>query len=417
MLEGLSGGGTDLEAGSALGRFSAAWADRLARELGDAGPGIQLGIGVGAIRSDAEIAEAREGFARGILDATLRPSLGGWIDGTASTQRGASSIRAGGLTWTPRGMQILVGRLRPAVPTGQTAVLLSGEAPMDGLMVASARPFRLPGALSRIGTFQGHFFLSPFHDTPTVPDAWFTAYGLGWSPVPSVSFGVARTIRFGGEGLAPFTWSNIWNMIALGGGNSSFDDSQGEVSFRARLRLGDVRLGVYGALAFEDLKAITEDPALTAGFSIPVVTDAGMFTLGYEFLGIGPRGIWCGCDAISHSWYTQREYGPYATEDGLLGAALGGYGAGHYLSAAFWSTLYPVWLRTRFFVEDRSAENLLVTRWPDERRGVRVQLGLGPWRGLVLSLGATATSTEVGTEGGVDVFVQALSLGRLLSRP
>ncbi|NNF28016.1 MAG: hypothetical protein HKN73_12395 [Gemmatimonadetes bacterium] len=417
MLEGLSGPRDDTIGSSALDRFTAAWAERLAQELGDEGPGVQLGFGVGAIRSDAEIAEARGGFARAIADARISPSLGGWIDGTVSTQSDESRIQAGGLSWTPGGVQVLAGRLRPAVRTGQTAVLLSGETPLDGLMVASARPFRFPGALSRIGTFQGHLFVSPFHETPTVSDAWFTAYGLGWSPVPSLSFGVARTIRFGGEGLAPFTASNIWNMIAFGGGNSSFDDSQGELSFRARLRLGDFRLGLYGALAFEDLKAITEDPALTAGFSIPVITDAGMFSLGYEFLGIGPRGIWCGCDAVSHSWYTQREYGPYATEDGLLGAALGGYGAGHYLSASFWSTPHPISVRTRFFLEDRGADNLLAARWPDERRGVRVQLGLGPWRGLLLSLGGTATSTEVGTEGGVDVFVQALSLGRLLSRP
>ena len=378
---------------------------------------MQVGASVGGIRSDAEVAEARGGFLRGIVDARMSPSLGGWVDGVLSTQTDGSRIQAGGLTWTPRGVEILAGRLRPAVRTGQTGVLLSGEASLDGLMVASARPFRLPGGLRRIGTFQGHLFVSPFHETPTVSDAWFTSYGLGWSPVPSLSFGVARTIRFGGEGLAPFTASNLWNMIAFGGGDSSFDDSQGEVSFRARIRLGEFRLGLYGALAFEDFKAITEDPALTAGFSVPLVTHSGMFTLGYEFLGIGPRGIWCGCEAVSHSWYSQREYGPYATEDGLLGAALGGYGAGHYLSASFWSTPHPVSVRVRFFLEDRQDDNLLAARWPDERRGVKVQLGLGPWQGLRLGLGGTTTSTEVGTESGVDVFVQALSLGRLLSRP
>ncbi|MDH3224442.1 MAG: capsule assembly Wzi family protein, partial [Gemmatimonadota bacterium] len=320
-------------------------------------------------------------------------------------------------SWAPKGVHLTVGRLEPAVRTGLSAVLLSGQAPLDGVMVASARPFRLPGAMGRIGSFQGHLFVSPSHETPTVTDAWFTSYGLGWSPVPSLDFGVARTIRFGGAGQAPFTAANLWNMIAFGGGDSSFDDSQGEISMRARLRLGNLRLGLYGALGFEDLKAITEDPALTVGFSLPVVTDAGMVAVGYEFLGIGPRGIWCGCDAVSHSWYTQREYGPYATEEGLLGAALGGYGAAHYLTASFWSTPYPVFVRMRVFLEDRSEENLLNGRWPGERRGVRMEVGLGPWQGLRLAVGATTTSTEVGTESGAEVFVQALSLGRLLSRP
>ena len=415
VLEGLTG--DEADGGSAMDRFSAAWAERLSAELGADAEGVQVGIGLGAIRSDAEIGEARGGFARGIADVSVSPALGGWVDGRASTQEGASVLQSGGVSWTPRGVQLLAGRLRPAVRTGQSGVLLSGQASLDGFMVASARPFRLPGALARAGSFQAHLFLSPFHETPTISDAWFTSYGLGWSPISSLSFGVARTIRFGGEGLAPFTASNLWNMIAFGGGDSTFDDSQGEVSVRARLRLGELRLGVYGAIAFEDLKAITEDPALTVGVAVPVVTEAGMLTVGYEFLGIGPRGIWCGCEAISHSWYTQREYGPYATEDELLGAALGGYGAAHYLSASFWSTPYPVSVRTRFFFEDRSPDNLLAGRWPDERRGVRVQLGLGPWQGLRLSLGGTVTSTEVGTESGVDVFVQALSLGRLLSRP
>jgi len=46
---------------------------------------------------------------------------------------------------------------------------------------------------------------------------------------------------------------------------------------------------------------------------------------------------------------------------------------------------------------------------------MRVELGVGPWRGLRLAVGATTTSTEGGAESGADVFLQALSLGRILS--
>ena len=413
-LDGLRADGDGSSGDAALASLAAAWADRLRGETGGSSPGLQVGLGVGVDHSDAEVVPSRGGFGRGLVDATLSPRLSLWADGVVSTERGASELRSGGVSVTARGVQLLVGRIQPAVRTGLNAVLLNGSVGLDGLMVASRTPFRMPGGLSRLGLFQAHFFLAPTHETPTVQDAWFTSYGVGWSPIPSLSFGVARTIRFGGEGLAPFTASNLWNMVAFGGGNSSFDDSQGEISMRARVKVGGLRLGLYGALAFEDLVAIKEDPALMAGFSVPVPTAAGLFTVGYEFLGIGPRGIWCGCEAVSHSWYTQREYGPYTADGDILGAALGGYGAGHYVSGSFWSTPYPIYVRGQLFLEDRSERNLLNSRWPNERTGARIEVGLGPWRGVRGSVGVVTTSTEGGRENGFEVSLHAVDVLSLL---
>jgi hypothetical protein len=100
-----------------------------------------------------------------------------------------------------------------------------------------------------------------------------------------------------------------------------------------------------------------------------------------------------------------------------MGSSLGGYGAGHYVSLGFWSTPYPLFVRGRLFLEERSEENLLRDRWPDERTGVRVDVGMGPWRGFRATLGLITTSTESGPERGVEVTLQALDLtGRFRDR-
>lgn len=412
LVAAFDGSEASSEAGS-LTDLAGAWARRLREELGDSDRPVRVGVALGAVRSDAEVVQARGGTLSGFADAALGENLSLWAEGVGSTEEGGSQFRSGGLSIAARGVKVLLGRIQPAALSGLNSVVLNGQVGMDGVMVASRTPFQFSGGASRLGQFQAHFFLAPRLETPNVSRAWFASYGGSWSPAASVSFGVVRTVRFGGEGLAPFTAANVWNSFAFGGGDSPFDDSQGEFSVRARLRLGKVKVGVYGAVGFEDLKAVTEDPALLAGFSVPMATEAGLFSLGYEFLGIGARGIWCNCDAVSHSWYTQREYGPYTTDGQLLGAELGGYGAGHYIAASFWSTPFPLFLKGRVFLEDRTDSNLLIGRWPASRTGVALDVGFGPWRGFRTVLGLVTTSTDVGTERGFDLRVHALDLYQL----
>ncbi|MGI9627212.1 MAG: capsule assembly Wzi family protein, partial [Longimicrobiales bacterium] len=407
---------SDGEASGALRDVVAAWAERLESELGSRDGLVRVGALAGADRSDAEVIQSRGGFVGGLADVSLGPNVGAWAEGVASTQDGFSELRSGGLTLATRGVQVVAGRVEHASLSAFNPVLLNGRAGLDGVLVASREPFRFPGGAERLGRFQAHVFVAPRQETPTVSNAWFASYGLSWAPAASLSFGLARTVRFGGDGLEPFTAANVLNTFTFGGSNSSFDDSQAEVSVRGRVRLGNLRLGLYGALAFEDLVAIKEDPAVVAGFTLPVPTQAGLATFGYEFLGIGPRVILCDCEPNSHSWYRQREYGRYELNGELLGAALGGYGAGHYLTASFWSTPYPLFVKGLVFIEDRSADNLLNTRWPNSRTGVRVDLGVGPWRDFQGTLGLVTTSTDVGSEHGVHLTLRALDVFGLLSR-
>ncbi|MDH3225004.1 MAG: hypothetical protein OEO23_14885, partial [Gemmatimonadota bacterium] len=78
MLEGLEGGAQDTD-GSSLGRFTTAWAERLRQEVGADARGVQAGFGLGAVRSDAEVVQARGGFARGIVDASFGEAVGAWF--------------------------------------------------------------------------------------------------------------------------------------------------------------------------------------------------------------------------------------------------------------------------------------------------------------------------------------------------
>ena len=394
----------------AFGRAAQAWALRLSAELGDDSRPALLGVSAGGLKNDAEATKASGGYGGFTFDLQASEGVGVWAEGVISSQEDASELHSGGLSMATENLHFMGGRVRSYAGGTATPLVLNGQAGLDGFGFGTRRPVRFPGALGHIGQFQFHAMVTPSVSTPTVDRSWFATYGFSWDPISAVSFGATRTVRFAGEGLAPLNASNLWDMLTSGGGDSDFDDSQGAVSMRTRLKAGPVRLATYVVLGFEDLVSIKEDPAVVAGFSLPMAMDAGLLTLGYEFNAIGRRGRWCDCDYKTHRWYTQREFGEYKVDGTFLGSPLGGYGAGHYIRGSFWSTPYPVRVTASVFMEKREEANLLSSRWPDSRNGLRLDVGLGPWEGLLTEVGFVTSSTDQGSEHGFDLSLRVYDL-------
>jgi hypothetical protein len=292
---------------------------------------------------------------------------------------------------------------------------MAGHAPVDGLLLGSARPFRLPGFLDVLGRMTAHFFLSPNISTPTTDNAWLNSMGLSLEPHPAVTLGASRTIRFAGEGISDNpSLSELFTIFSGQGGDDSFDDSQGELSLRVRFRAWGQPMSPYVSLGFEDLPSMWEDPGLVAGLLVPIDVGTGVLAARYEYQAFGQQAQWCGgCEYVSHRWYTQREYGEYVLDGVPLGSTLGGYGSRHQLGLTWWShESYRV--SGVAFTEEREEGNLLYDRWPGRRSGFGGSVAGRPRPGWEIEAGGLVSFGEDATDGGLNLTVRVFDL---LSNP
>ncbi len=159
---------------------------------------------------------------------------------------------------------------------------------------------------------------------------------------------------------------------------NDWDDHKLEVTFSWRGNPLGQPLALHGVIGQEDTPP-WRDPAVLAGFTVPIMRPSGLWVLGYEYDAIGARARFCPiCDfdvftpegAFSTAlWYLHSDHPPYQREGIPVGAHLGGYGASHRLTVALWDPKARFRLEGSMFFQVREEGNLLLERWPGKRRG------------------------------------------------
>lgn len=378
----------------------AAWTRALATETGlSPGQWGRLGVAAGFERTDVSLLPERGLYLEGTGEVALSPGVALWATGSLNTEGETGELSSGGLAARLGAAQVLVGRISPRIGQGTSTILLAGRNAMEGVLVGTARPFRIP----LLGRTTAHLFIAPWVDTPTVDRAWFSSLGVSIEPHPAVTLGAYRTVRFAGEGLSQGLADALWSLVPLQGGDDPAEDNQGELAARVRFKAWGQPLATYVSLGFEDPQSLWEDPGLVAGILIPWNVGGGVLATRYEYQAFGSAARWCGpCTASSHRWYSQREYGPYQTEDVLIGSSLGGYGSRHQVRVTYWSAA-TLRLGGVVFVERREEENLLFERWPGSRTGIGVSAAVRPRPGWEIQLRAAVADSDGGAESGLDL--------------
>jgi hypothetical protein len=363
------------------------WGRALAGELGTRPDGeaarFVVSVGGGVDSGPEGLLEERDG-AFGLVggDVRLGRSVGIWGAGSVASQGEGMRLDEGGVSVALGPLQVLGGRIRVGLGQGDGRMVSGGRPAMDGVLLASRAPFRLPGFLRHLGPVSFQVFGAPrFHNADGF-DSWFGSAGFSLSPHPRVQIGMQRTARFAGEGIADWDWGDFWDMLVGRSGDNPFDDSQGEIDVRVRWPFLDLEVTTYASLGFEDAPSIYEDPGIVAGALVPWSMGLGVLALRYEYGAFGRRAMWCGwCDYRTHNWYADREYGTYGGEDAFLGSDLGGYGSAHRVGVSFWSGWRgapAVRGEVRLFREHRLEENRLRDRWPGVRKGIRLEAAVRP---------------------------------------
>ncbi len=358
----------------------------------------RLGLAAGYETSQVALVPERGGYLEGVGEVPVSTAISFWAAGSVATE-GSAEFLSGGMAATFGAGQLLIGRISPKIGQGTSRILLAGRNPMDGVMLATARPYEI----SALGRVTAHIFIAPNIDTPAVSGVWFSSFGLSIEPHPAVTLGAYRTVRFGGDGLSEGTSDDLLSLFPFQGGDNPAEDNQGELAARVRFSAWGQPMAVYGTLGFEDPASAWEDPALIAGLLLPIDLSAGVLSARYEYQGFGESARWCGsCPAESHRWYRQREYGPYQIEDVLLASSLGGYGSRHQVQLSYWGRS-PVRVAGTFFVENREEQNLLYDRWPGSRTGFAVSLSTRPRPGWEVGLQGVVSDSDVGAQSGINL--------------
>jgi hypothetical protein len=284
-----------------------------------------------------------------------------WAEPVLASGTEEATLWSGGFSFPVADFDLFLGRVPMALGQGQDPFILSGYKGVDGAFLTSREPFHFPGFLRGLGPSQLHLGLSPFISTSTVQQAWWGSFGLALSPHPSVDLGFFRTVRFAGEGLDGWSFSNVVGMLAVRNENNAFDDSGGELALRVRWDLLGQPLSSYLSLAFEDKATVYEDPGLLVGVLVPFLRPEALFTLRYEFQAFGSRARWCdSCSREFHSWYRHPAFGDYLLDGIPLGAMLGGYGASHRGRLDMWFSARPVRGWAEYQHLSREGSNLLI---------------------------------------------------------
>ena len=392
-------GGSDSNAGISF------WTDAFRAETALAPAQVaRLGVAAGFESSQVSLVPERGGYLEGVVDVPFSPAVSAWVAGGLATE-GSSEVFSGGLAARFGAGQLLVGRMSPKIGQGTARILLSGRNPMNGVLIGTARPAPVPV----LGRVTAHFFVAPEIDTPQVDGVTFSSFGFSIEPHPAVTLGAYRTVRFGGDGVEG---SGLGSLFPFQGGDDPAEDNQGELAARVRFRAWGQPAAVYATLGFEDPVSAWEDPGLIAGILLPFDLPQGMLTGRYEYQAFGESARWCGsCEAESHRWYRQREYGPYQIGAVPLASSLGGYGSRHQVEISYWGAS-RIRLSGVVFTETREEQNLLYERWPGSRTGMAVSAFARPRPGWEIGVRGAVSDTEAGAESGIDLVFRVFDVIR-----
>ncbi|MBI4521052.1 MAG: hypothetical protein HY701_09445 [Gemmatimonadetes bacterium] len=275
-------------------------------------------------------------------------------------------------------------------------IVLNDHVPLDGLLLGSPSPARLPG----LGLARAHFGIFRLSGYRAVDDPWFATLRITLQPAGWLQLGTSRALLFGGYfkgGAAPYdpkvyppdsTSLGFADVVRiLLGRNSTRDDSK--VSFEARATLAGVGVPalVYAEMAFEDLDRSFSDPAIVAGLLALIRPEIAMR---YEYAAFGRGARICSwCDTLPAYWYYHRRFqSGYQVDRGPLGHPLGGYGSQHLVQARYVRPQTRLRVDVTGTVLERRWLNLLEAERPGRAVGAAVKAAYRPWTWVELELSA-----------------------------
>lgn len=411
------------EEGFGTGSAVASWADRFERELPAAGAGSwEVRAASGARSGDAFLDPGQGAFGSVSLAARLgRASFWGEVEEGAREAFGG--VRSAGVALPLGAFDVMVGRQRvKGAGPGWTSAHLGGEVPLDGVYVVSNRRVALPGLEWLLGPTAWHAALAPLHGVDDLDQGWFGLGGFLAEPHPRLRIGATRVVQFAGHPDAPLTAERLLRSFFLVQNDPmNWDDQKLELSLRYRWGIFGQPLASYVVLAQED-SPLWKDPGILVGMSAPLLRENGLYNFRYEYTAYGQRARWCpGCEyaRAAHGaryqgeWFNHGRMGLY-TDRGLpMGDALGGYGANHKASVAYFSSNGQTRARAWTFFEVREEGNLLYDRWPGKRRGGGLELGHELGRGMEGTVsGVVADGPQIEREWGLRLSLSAVWGGR-----
>ncbi len=220
------------------------------------------------------------------------------------------------------GAQLSVGRRPLAYGFGnRTGVVFSGAQPLHRVELRSARAFRLPGVLSRIGLFSLHTSFGLPGQPRHPASARLLTMSAHYKPVPRLTLAANRATMFGSEGLrglSAFDWVRMFTLTHNGGENNLISGA-----FRFRLPTESfLPITLHGEWGTEDSAGNhLYTPGLVAGLWTPALPFAPGVAVGVEHAFIGQtvrRNL---------RWYTHsRQRGGWVVNGLPLGHPMGGNG-------------------------------------------------------------------------------------------
>lgn len=287
--------------------------------------------------------------------------------GTLEVEHEGKQLRTGGTHLGVRlgAMDLWLGRQRMGFGPGRSGgIVLSGQVPLDGAGLRTARPLDLPGFLSALGRLRGSLVLSRMDRSGTVLNPWFTAARVSLSPRQWLSIGFNRAALFGGDGnVEGISAANV-ALMTLGvtsylGKDSGFENQVASIDVWARTMLGGVPVAGYVEFGIDDVGVrIWATPAVIAGVELPALPGLGALRLGVEHSRF-TRSC-CG----KPPWYRHGQLGEGWTDRGEpLGHSLGGHGTDWSLHVGHGAVGPVTHMSGRVFTRFRDAENMFAPDW------------------------------------------------------
>lgn len=235
-------------------------------------------------------------------------------------------------------------------------VLLSGLGVVDRVEVATARPFRFPGFLRRLGPVTFHTFLARIPGDRHPGDPVLAGVRLSGRIHPRITLAGQRAALIGGSATGnEVTVGRLWQSLI--GQYGGVEDQIASVEARVHLPTESfLPTTLYCEWGAEDTSgAFTNVPGVLCGAMVPALPGVPTVAMGVERTYFGAR---C-CD--NPPWYRHKNFpGSWALEEEALGHPLGGEGS-EWLAFARGDLLDArLRLEARAFRRERSGENLFV---------------------------------------------------------
>jgi hypothetical protein len=273
---------------------------------------------------------------------------GGSVDG----RRSSLDELYAALSWGPA-VPWLGRRAAGHGPGEGGGLVLSGTVPLDGVGIALARPTRLPGFLSGLGTLTGETLVARLGDNGEIGHPWLWSTHVVLAPGEGFSVGVNRGIMLGGDGAPALTFSRFLTGVLVGnhvkedGRNVDVANQIVSVELAARIAPGGVPTLLFVEWGAEDSSgAWWDSPGVVAGVQV---------ALRERDVRLGLEGTWLSGENGHGFWYRHTLYGAGWSSDGrLLGHPLAGPGrewlahASVHDGAGAWDVALGLRLRDRY---------------------------------------------------------------------